>query len=201
MIAYHGTVMQGLTNLNPFAGPHANLKYPCVYLSTNKALAAIYVWKNAYKWMTFEMAESGIPVYNESFSGAWFEFYGDVMGCIYTCEADFEMSEGTRIKHAVISRTPVAVKEVDFIENAYERILSCEKDGLMVINRYENLTNEQKDKNKNMVMGAIKGLDLLKGEHVLSGFVAEKFPGIWQEALNFGDKWFQVLHTGSAWRC
>ena len=44
MVAYHGTVAEGLTELRPFASPHSNLDYPCVYLSTYKALAAIYIW-------------------------------------------------------------------------------------------------------------------------------------------------------------
>ena len=39
-------------------------------------------------------------------------------------------------------------------------------------------------KDRNMVMGAIKRLGLLKGEHPLSNFVREKFPIYWEEALH-----------------
>ena len=67
MIAYHGTTVGNLRLLRPFANPHSNLSYPCVYLSTNKALASIYIWNRPYKWMTFEIREDGLPVYNESF--------------------------------------------------------------------------------------------------------------------------------------
>ena len=182
MIAYHGTVVEGLTELKPFANPHSNLKYPCVYLSTNKALASIYIWKHAYKWMTFEIAQDGMPVYTESFAGALHEFYGGVRGCIYTCEGNFEIDENTTIKHAVVCKTAVAVQAADVVENAYERILHYEKEGLLVINHFENLTDEHKRKNRNMVLGAIKRLELLKGEYPLSAFVAAKFPQLWQEA-------------------
>jgi len=48
---------------------------------------------------------------------------------------------------------------------------------------YENLSDERKRKDRNMVLGAIKRLDLLKGEHPMASFVASKFPGLWEEAL------------------
>ena len=43
MTAYHGTTVRGLEVLRPFASPHSNLDYPCVYLSADKALASIYI--------------------------------------------------------------------------------------------------------------------------------------------------------------
>ena len=184
MIAYHGTVVSALKVLKPFANPNSNLEYSCVYLSTNKALSSIYIWNKGFKWMTFEIREDGIPIYNESFKDCLLEFYGDVKGCIYECEADFETDANTTIKHAVISKIPVAVQSVDIVENAYERILQYEKSGELIINHYDNLSDRQKERDRNMVLGAIKRMDLLKGQHPLSGFVAEKFPEFWREALS-----------------
>ena len=184
MIAYHGTIVGGLYILKPFANIHSNLKYPCVYLSTNKALSSIYIWNKEYKWMTFEIREDGMPIYNESFKNCLFEFYNGVKGYIYKCEANFETDENTTIKHAVISKDPVDIQEVDIVENAYERILQYEKEKSLIINHYENISEEQKRKDKNMILRAIKRLDLLKGEHPLSNFVSIKFPEIWNEALH-----------------
>ena len=183
MIAYHGTVVGGLKTLKPFANPHANLKYPCVYLSTNKGLSSIYIWNKEYKWMTFEIREDGMPVYNESFKDGLWEFYGGVKGYIYTCNADFEMDENTKIKHAVISRYPVDIQDIDVVESAYDRIIEYEKQGALIINRYEDLSDEQKQKDRNMVLAAIKRLELLKGDHPLSSFVPAKFPKLWDEAI------------------
>ena len=59
MTANHGTTVRGLEVLRPFASPHSNLDYPCVYLSADKALASIYIWKHPFKWMTFEIGEGG----------------------------------------------------------------------------------------------------------------------------------------------
>lgn len=182
MIAYHGTIVGNIDVLQPFASPASNLKYPCVYLSTNKALSAIYIWNKPYKWMTFEILEDGLPVYNESFKNGLYEFYNGVKGYIYTCEADFDVDNNTTIKCAVISKAAVPIKCVDVVENAYERILQYEQQGQLKINHFENLSNEQIEKDRSMVIGAIKGLELLKGEHPLSNFVQEKFPAYWEEA-------------------
>ncbi|MCL2401450.1 MAG: hypothetical protein FWC90_02270 [Oscillospiraceae bacterium] len=134
--------------------------------------------------MTFEIREDGMPVYNESFKDCLLEFYGGVKGYIYICNGDFETDENTTIKHAVISKESVEIQDVDVVDDAYERILQYEKEGLLVINHFENLSDEQKRRDRNMVLGAIKELELLKGEHPLSAFVSAKFPEIWEEALN-----------------
>jgi hypothetical protein len=134
--------------------------------------------------MTFEIHEDGTPVYNESFKDCLYEFYGGVKGYIYLCEGDFEKDDNTTIKHAVISKEPVKIQDVDVVENVYERILQYEKDGLLIINHFETLTDKQKVKDRNMILSAIKRFDLLKGEHPLSNFVHDKFPEIWKDAFN-----------------
>lgn len=184
MIAYHGTIVGNINVLRPYASPHSSLKYPCVYLSTNKALSAIYIWNKPYKWMTFEISEDGLPVYNESFKNGLYEFYNGVKGYIYTCESDFDVDDNTTIKCAVISKNIVQIKNVDVVENAYECILQYEQQGKLKINRFEELSDSQINKDKNMVIGAIKRLELWKGEHPLSNFVQEKFPVYWEEALH-----------------
>lgn len=183
MIAYHGTVVGNIEVLRPFANPHSNLSYPCVYLSTSKALAAVYIWNKPYKWMTFEIQEDGLPVYSESFQNGLYEFYHGVKGYIYTCDSDFEVDDNTTIKCAVVSRKEVPVKAADVVEDAYERILQYEQQGQLKINYFEKLSEEQISKDRNMVLRTIKRLELWKGEHPLSGFVQEKFPAYWEEAL------------------
>lgn len=183
MTAYHGTTVGNISMLKPFDNPHSSLKFPCVYLSTVKALSAIYIWNKPYKWMTFEIQEDGLPVYNESFKNGLYEFYNGVKGYIYTCESDFEFDINTTIKYAVISKNAVPIKAVENIENAYEQILQYEQQGQIKINRFEELSDKQINKNRNMVIGTIKRLELVKGEHPLSNFVKEKFPVYWEEAL------------------
>lgn len=183
MLAYHGSAVKGLRTLRPYKNPQSNLDYPCVYLSQNKALAAVYIWSKPYKWMTFELREDGMPVYNESFKGGLYEFYAGKSGSIYTCVGDFEADEKTKIKCAVVSRKPVEIAGEERVDDAYERILSYEREGKLIINHFETLSDAQRARDKRMVLSTIKSLELYKGGHPLSAFVREKFPEYWEEAL------------------
>ena len=73
--------------------------------------------------------------------------------------------------------------ETDVVEDAYQRIRQYEEEGLLVIHHFESLSEEQRARDKRIVLRAIQRLELLKGEHPLSPFVKEKFPLIWEEAI------------------
>ena len=182
MIAYHGSIVQGLTTLKPFANPVSNLDYAAVYLTTYKPLAAIYIWNKAYKWMNYGFAEDGVPVYTESFPSALKEFYGGVAGSIYTCDGDFVYNPNVRIKIAVVSKNDVVVKDTDVVQNCYARILEYEEQGLLHINRYETLSEQKREAEHRMILSTIKQYKLLQGSHPMAPFVKEKFPEIWEEA-------------------
>lgn len=182
MIAYHGTTIQGLSILKPYANPYSNLDYACVYLTTYKPLAAIYVWNKHYKWMNYGFAEDGLPVYTESFPNALKEFYGGVSGYIYSCEGDFLYDVDAKIKVAVISKTDVIVQKTEIIQDCYLQILEYESQGLLHINRFETLSNEKRESEHKMIISEIKRNNLLNGKHPMASFVQEKFPEIWEEA-------------------
>lgn len=181
-IYYHGTTVPGLTVLKPFASPFSNLKYACVYLSTYKPLAAIYIWNRPYKWFTFDIKEDGTLYYTESFPNNLREFYDGVKGYIYACEGDYSSDSGTGIRYAAISKEPVPVTGCDMVENAYERILQYESEGALILQRFEELTQKEHDMNRKMILNGIRRLNLLEGTHPLSPFVKEKFPDLWAES-------------------
>jgi len=176
MLAYHGTAHTGLEELRPFANHYSNLEYPCVYLTTCKPLAAIYIWDKPYKWMNFRFAQDGHVIYTESFPGALEEFYGGLPGSIYTCEGEFEFDKNAKIKVAVISRAPVAVMEEDPVPDALERILDYERQGLLEIRRYEALTQEELGMERRMIESAIKRA---RADSALGAFIQQKFPALW----------------------
>ncbi|MDD4496219.1 MAG: hypothetical protein PHV32_18075 [Eubacteriales bacterium] len=182
MIAYHGSIIQGLSILKPFANLDSNLDYAAVYLTTYKPLAAIYIWNKPYKWMNYGFAEDGLPIYTESFPDALKEFYEGVSGCIYSCEGVFEYDENAKIKVAVISQSDVMIQESDIVPDCYQRILEYEKQGLMYINRFETLTDQKRESERRMILSAIKHHKLLQGNHPMAPFVKEKFPDVWKEA-------------------
>ena len=81
-----------------------------------------------------------------------------------------------------MSRDPVPVAAADEVDDAYSRILRYESEGRLRIRHYEDLTVEERRRDRNMVRGAIRRLDLLRGEHPLSGVVSGTFPEWWEEA-------------------
>lgn len=181
-IYYHGTIIKNLKELKPFVSPDSNLKYPCVYLTSNKAIAAIYIWNKPFKWMSFHVQDDGIPVVTESFPNHLYEFYNGVSGCIYTCEGDFITDYAVGIKYAAISKEPVKIIDCDIVDNAYERLLQYEREGKLIINRFENLTQDMHDGRTRTILRTIKNLNLLEEKHPLSVFIKEKFPDLWEQA-------------------
>lgn len=180
---YHGTTVKDLDLLRPFASPDSNLDYECVYLSANKAIAAIYIWNKPFKWMSFDVRDDGVPVITESFPNHLAEFYDGVSGCIYTCDGDFIVDYAVGIKYAAISKAPVLIRECDFVANAYDRLLQYEKENKLIIKRYEELTQDIHEGRTKTVLKTIRNLNLLEEKHPMSQFVKQKFPDLWEQAL------------------
>ena len=180
---YHGTTSVNLTELEPFANRDSNLQKSCVYLTKQRAVAALYIWNKPYRWMTFGFNADGIPVYTESFQNSLREFYYGVSGRIYTCEGDYTDDGKVGIRHVVYSEKPVAIAKCEIVENAYQRILEYERSGEIILNLYDNLTSKQHASNKNMVQNFIKDAGLMQSNNVYAEFVKEKFPKWWEQML------------------
>ena len=135
MTAYHGTTKTGLSQLMPFARAHNELSEPCVYLAQDKVLAALHIWDKPYRWIKFDYTTKDGIAWLEPYPGALEKFYGGVSGSIYTCEGKFRRLA----RNVLVSRRAVAVVEEDFVPDALELILECEREGLFEIRRCEAL--------------------------------------------------------------
>ena len=182
MLYYHGSPKVGLTILKPFLCADSNLKKPCVYLTSNRALAALYIWNRPFRWMNYGIREDGVPVYTESFPGALSTFYSGVRGCVYTCRGNYT-ENGTGISVAVVSEEPVPVEATEPIDDAYKELLRLEDAGELVIRRYESLSEEQLEAQNTMILREIREENLLRRpESPLSLFLQERFPTLWERA-------------------
>jgi hypothetical protein len=181
---YHGTTVGGLEILQPFANPASNLKKPCVYLSTIREIAAMYIWKHPFKWLTFEFGQHNEVIYYECFPGHLEYFYRGVTGYIYAVEGEFECDNKIGIRCAAISEQPITVQQCETIPDACETLLNYERQGNLMIHRFETLSPEKHAASRRMVLSAIKRLDLLKEDKPMAAFVKEKFPEIWNDALH-----------------
>jgi hypothetical protein len=60
--------------------------------------------------------------------------------------------------------------------------LQYEKESKLIINRFENLTQDVHDGRTRTVLRTIKNLNLLDEKHPMSPFIKEKFPELWEQA-------------------
>ncbi|MDR0897341.1 MAG: hypothetical protein LBN04_05740 [Oscillospiraceae bacterium] len=178
MIAYHGSIVSGLTELKPFANPDSNLDFPCVYLTTLRPLAAFYIWNKPYKWMNFGFTPEGQPVYVESFPGALADFYGGVQGSIYACDGAFEQNPGTKVPTAVISQGAVRVADEIIIPDALELLLGLERSGDIRIARYHEMGDAMREKQRNMVVSLIRERRSWAAGEPMDLFLRERFSGL-----------------------
>jgi hypothetical protein len=182
---YHGTNIANLKELKPFAYEESNLKESCVYLTTSRQVALFYIWdfdKDPIRRMMMDIRDNGV-VFQEMFSGALERFYKGTRGYIYHCIGDYEMSEESGVKTCAISREPVPVSDVEYIEDVYEEIMKYEKQGKFIYEKYEELPQWRLDIIRGHAIRAIKNDNLLNSpDHPHYYLFQEKFPKYWREA-------------------
>lgn len=184
---YHGTAINGLTELKPFASPYSNLKEPCVYLTTSKQLALHYIWNSdryPIKSPMLNIRHDGVLVFQEMFSGALGYFYKGLSGYIYHCVGDYQLNNDTGVISCATSNEPVPVTDFEYIEDAYEKIISYEDQGTFIYEKYEDLPQYRYDIIRGIIVRSIKKDDLFNNpNHPNHKFYQEKYPQYWREAL------------------
>jgi hypothetical protein len=183
---YHGTVKEGLTVLKPFKQKNGFLEEPCVFLTLIKQLAFFYIWdlsRFPAKVPLLEIRKDGVIVFQEMCSGALEFLYKGLSGYIYHCVGSYELEPTFRIKSVALSKNEVKVKDCEFIEDAYERIIEYGKYGLFINEKYEDLPQYKHDIIRGWVMRWIKSDNCMENkDSLLSRFYQDKYPAYWKEA-------------------
>ena len=105
-------------------------------------------WK---KWGPYGFDKDGRQRLEEYYPNALINTYKGVSGYIYSVETIVESDFALQIPDAAASSEPVNVADVEFIPDAYEAILQAERDGLITILRYENMTEAMKEWNERTI--------------------------------------------------
>jgi hypothetical protein len=179
---FHGSVVPGIKILEPKMNPDSNLTKPCIYFTSKKDLAVFYIWNRPFKWLTYGFKD-GMVKYTESFKDGLEYFYKGVSGYIYSVDQELIIDEKVGIQSAAISEEPVKIKNVEYISDVYEKILEENRNGEILLRRYDDLDEQEHNKNNKMVLNAIKRMNLIEEENEYSIFVKEKFPEIWNMAI------------------
>ena len=99
-------------------------------------------WK---KWGPYGFTDDGRQRLEEYYPNALEETYRGVSGYIYTVEKVIRRGHPVPIPDTVTSRGAVDVTGCEFIPDAWEAILQAEQEGLLVLRRYEEMTEREAD--------------------------------------------------------
>ena len=149
---YHASPVEGIQTLVPHVSNHEK---PLVYLSAKRENVLVYL-SNAvekhcretgfewdapwYKWASYGFTEEGLLLLEEYYPNATEETYKGVSGYIYQAAECISAHAMADIPHAYISSEPLNVEGCEFIPDAYEALMKAEKEGLIVIKRYDELS-------------------------------------------------------------
>lgn len=183
---FHGSIIGGLSKLQPFASQYSNLKEPLVYLTTSRQLALHYIWDTeriGVKMPMLDIRKDGTLVFQEMFSGALEYFYRGVSGYIYRCKGDYKINSDAGVHTCATSSTTVPIEDFEYIDDVYESILSYKDKGTFIYERYEELPQWRLDVIRGHIIRFIKRNELIGNEvHPSYKFIKEKFPSYWAEA-------------------
>ena len=184
---YHASSTGNIKQLEPRISNHGT---PLVYFSKKRENVLVYL-SNAIekycketgflydgrweKWGPYGFEKNGILRLEEYYPDALEKTYKGVSGYIYCAnsivEADFEI----QIPDAAASSMPVNIDTTEFVLDAYAAILQAEKDGLITIMRYKDMSEEMRLWNiKNIIEEYDGAVDHPEYRHFLKG----NFPDI-----------------------
>lgn len=154
MILFHGSKTPNIKVLKPNVSNH---KLPLVYFSQKRENTLVYLsnaieklcrqngrlFDKYYTWASYGFDSNGKLRVEEYYPNATEETYGGESGYIYTVKTE-KVTPQKDIPYAFVSENPVEVCGCEFVPDAYEAILQAEKQGLLSILRYEQLTEKHK---------------------------------------------------------
>ncbi len=149
---YHASPVNGITTLVPHVSNHDK---PLVYLSAKRENVLVYLsnavekhcrqtgfaWGGPWrKWASYGFTKDGLLMLEEYYPNATQDTYKGVSGFIYQVDECASATAMDDIPHAWISNEPVQVSGCEFIPDAYEALLKAEADGLIIVKRYDDIS-------------------------------------------------------------
>lgn len=187
---YHASQTAGISQLEPRISNH---NIPLIYFSGKRENVLVYLSNavekyckehdfvydgNWSKWGPYGFEKDGRLRIEEYYPNALESTYKGVSGYIYSVSDVEDSGFALRIPDAVTSEVPVKVSGVEFVSDAYEEILKAERDGLIVITRYGELTAQKRE----WIIKTIRQEYEDAKEHPEYGFfLRENFPWVVEE--------------------
>lgn len=187
---YHASSVKGLTQLKPQSSNH---RVPLVYFSTKRENVLVYLSNSVekycvetgfhydgkyQKWGPYGFGKDGRQCLEEYYPDALISTYKGVSGYIYSAEAISDSGVAVSIPDVATSSMPVDISGAEFIPDAYEAILQAEREGLLTIVRYEEMTEKMRQWNQRAILEEYENAaDHPEYRHFLKGNFAELLAG------------------------
>lgn len=184
---YHASQVKGIMQLKPYVSNHG---IPLIYFSKKRENVLVYL-SNAIekycretgfsydgkweKWGSYGFNKDGRQRLEEYYPNALISTYKGVSGYIYSVKAIIDSGFEVQIPDAATSAESVNVTDVEFIPDAYEAILQAEKDGLITIVRYEEMSDKMREWNQQTIK---EEYEKAEGHPEYRHFLRGNFPDI-----------------------
>ncbi len=169
MILYHGTTAQGLTALHPATDSRP------LYLTDSFAYSLFYIRDREIDFVTCGVGSDGKVRYDEKFPDQLKLLYQNRSGWIYEAEAE---AEPHRVNGIWLCRQEAKIVSAHFIPDAYRAILSQIEAGNVILQTYEETTQEQRRLNQQGIAMMMQS-DMPEKRRQ---FLREHFPEAWAMA-------------------
>ena len=154
---YHASPVKGIVQLEPRVSNHG---VPLIYFSRKRENVLVYlsnaiekycretgfaydgVWQ---KWGPYGFGPDGRLCLEEYYPDAIERTYKGVSGYIYHAEEITDSGFEVQIPDAATSSEPVIVTGSEYVPDAYEAILEAEREGLIILRRYGEMTDRKKE--------------------------------------------------------
>lgn len=174
MVYYHCSPTHGLTVLEP-RKPESFDKPARVYLTTLLPMALMYSVRN-YEY-TYGYTKDGQIYLDEYFPNALEVLYRGKSASLYLCDPG--ITAHTRIPNEVISEDPVPVVSETYIPDACEALLEQERLGTLVIHRYHELSEGNRNWIRKVEADGIRHSNLLNPPGPMADYYREYYPESW----------------------
>ena len=154
---YHASNVEGLKVLKPHISNHGK---SWVYFSTKRENILVYLSnsvekhiKDKYnrplikynKWASYGITQDGRVRIEEYYPNATKETFEGVSGYIYSV-ADINNAQPLKgILDVYVTQDEVKVDDCEYVVDAYAEILKAEKEGKIVIERFEDITDKKRE--------------------------------------------------------
>ncbi len=154
---YHASSVKGLKVLKPHVSNHGK---SLVYFSSKRENILVYLsnavekhikekhnrpLKQYNKWASYGITSDGLVRIEEYYPNATIETFKGVSGFIYSVNELSDAKPLRGIKDVFVTQDETLVDGCEYVADAYEELLKAEKEGKIVIERFETITEQKRE--------------------------------------------------------